>query len=770
MKKRGGIAAAITLGMFTLPAAALALCVAIVTGAITINGIVVSTNLPAGPGNCQGDPGWAGVVGVPFHRLFPDGTDPADRPVLFLAGQGTPLSKFYVGVHVPHDPMLSRDDHVTLYFDADNSNSITTGDFALVYDVGKDIVITTQESCDSVPALVRKYTYNGTDWGTAVASPAGVTSKFAFDYDNTDVERDIWELEVQLDATTVGLTAPFKMGVKVIQEELISVGNHAWQTWVYPPGLTAQSDPQFIFPDDGDVTPAAMQSIQLGGCADVTIDKISSRAGSSDNAFYPPRPGDWNIDGSLPANLQTHFSADVRFYNPADPSDNSVVGSPNTGTAQFKIRPYGSGSGFLGERVMQTPGLSFTALGQTRTLSFDWPRQHTDYAPIEALIGASDHSCLEVTLGGFLVNLPAGDLMDLNLYYVTLSNRVDTFLVSTRSIQFRKNAAGIPTEGTNPTYEFLIRSSWRNVPDASANGWSYKITPADTFGPVKDLGNGYYSFQMRGYQDRRLQVEMNGGTMPVSSTTYTVNGTAGGAVVNPGDGNAAIPVAVKQGQIVTIVAGGKTRVLTDSLRNGADGRFNREYRNQPFLLDGNFYDPSAHIGALIGSFDGRKGWFVIGADKSFLVPPGATTLWLAVNDLLKQYHDNTGSFTVSVFLTGPHSLPTQLLTPTNPAIGQPVMANPATDLPQLDIDVFQSLGLTSYRGKPAPQGDRLLLPASYLVYAVTATHTRPGGGGQPGGGGLGCSSENAEAFATFLGISVFGVVLNRRRQRSRRSP
>jgi len=68
MRKRGGMAALVTIGMFVLPAAALALCVAVVTGAITINGIVVSTNLPPD----RELPGRSWLVGHRRAILSPD--------------------------------------------------------------------------------------------------------------------------------------------------------------------------------------------------------------------------------------------------------------------------------------------------------------------------------------------------------------------------------------------------------------------------------------------------------------------------------------------------------------------------------------------------------------------------------------------------------------------------------------------------------------------------------------------------------------------------
>jgi len=773
MKKRGGITTLVAAGMIGLPVVALAVCIATITRTINVNGIVVSP-IKMGSGACKGDSGWAGVVARQFFHL--GSGDPVDKPSLFLAGLGSPtLNTLYIGVHVPNDPDLRPQDQLTLYFDANNSQTLDNGDFALVYQVGGTgpnhlTPINSGESCDSVPASVLIYHYNN-GWGPGTIPPASaVSSRFGFDFDtNADPETNLWELEIGLDATSLGLAAPFRMGAKLFQHEFIA--SDTWQIWTWPQSFSTDLDPYDVTPDaDATVSANSMSSIELGTCADVVIDDISSTdpLGNS-NKFYRPQPTDWvpsSMPGvqMLPANKRNQFHASVRFFNPSDLADASIVGVANTGTVQFTIRPWGAGVGFLGERRMRNEIISFTHLSQSLPLSFEWPIYDTSYTPIQDKMKASGHSCLHVELNGFLVNLPSGDAQDRNLTYTTLSTRTDTFLVSSRSLQFRENTQ---------TMEFLIWSKWQNL-SSKVTGWKYTISAADTLGGIKDLGNGYYSFLMPPRVDRLIAVSMSGGTMPVQSKQYPVGSQAGGAIANATDGGPPLRIPVKEGQTVTIVAEGRVRVLPDTLFNGANGRSNREYRNRRFLMDGSAYAPYDHIGAVIGSFNGKNQWFVIGTDAGFLVPSGATELSLAVNDLLGEYHDNTGGFTVNVVITEPHSLPTQLLTPFNPALGQPVFANPGGDLPQLDIDVFDAVPIIARPGRPAPApGSRLLIPATYVRYAVYATHPGEGGGGQPGGGtgpsGGGCSPKGALGFGLFLGTGVLGIVVVRRRAHIGRS-
>ncbi len=437
--------------MILLPGAALALCIAVVTNALTVNGIVVSPNLPAGPSGCAGDPGWAGVVGRQFQQIGGEPGDPADKPSIFLAGFGTPLTKFYVGIHVPYDPDLQRQDRLTLYVDANNSNALDVGDFALVYEIGPSTPIVTGESCDIAPSQVQVYHHNGTNWGAPTLSAPGVTSRFAHDYDSKlgDPEADLWELEIEMDAATLGLSpAGFRVGAKLLPHEF--AGSDVWQTWVWPEGLSSDPAPLHYLPGYGDVLPARMALVDFTACADVTIDAISATdANGANNKFRRPLAGDW-VAGVLPANKRNQFSATVRFFNPSDPSDNSTVGVPNTGTAQFTIRPWGGGD-FLGQRTMANSSVSFDHLGQVKNLSFGWPVQYADYQPIESAMNHSDHSCLKVQLNGFPVNLdPAGDVRYRNLTYTQLSTRTDTFLVTTRSRQGREIRAETDVRDQGP--------------------------------------------------------------------------------------------------------------------------------------------------------------------------------------------------------------------------------------------------------------------------------------------------------------------------------
>ncbi len=312
----------------------------------------------------------------------------------------------------------------------------------------------------------------------------------------------------------------------------------------------------------------------------------------------------------------------------------------------------------------------------------------------------------------------------------------------------------------------MMRARWKNLPDQFANGWKYQIVNAAALG-AQDLGNGYYRFIMGPDQDRRFVLQMSGGTMPNPPQQYTLDPRAGGAILNPTDSAPALTLPVKEGQMVTVIAQGRIRVMPDSTFNGPNGRGDAEYKNRQFLLSKNVYEPHQYIGAIVGSFDRFSTAFVVGADKSIVVPPGATNLALAVNDMVRGYGDNRdGAFTLYVFISDPPSLPTQYLMPGSPALGQPVVAEPAANMPELDIDVFQALPLQPDSGQKPPSPDaRLLLPYSYVAYAVYHSDGKDGEVNPPGPG---CGSKTPLGTALLLSTSALGMILVRRPRGKRR--
>ena len=331
-----------------------------------------------------------------------------------------------------------------------------------------------------------------------------------------------------------------------------------------------------------------------------------------------------------------------------------------------------------------------------------------------------DHVCLKVNLSGFTVNLnEATDQLQQNLQLTKLSTVRDSFLLGSERI----------VEGLGgATNLYYLRARWANVPASQINKdpdkrskglWNYRFPNAARIG-LKPIGNGWYSIQLKPNETTRVEVEMTGGTMPHPGKEYKVSPRAGGRFGNPPSGDKAVPIPVKPGMTVTIVAEGlisvdRTRPSLfhkEYARNGPDGFVAKEPRGEYLLNAKGAYAGSEHVGALIGSFDEFKTAFKIGGTSTFLVPDKVTTLWLAVNDVVGQYDDNSGKgFKVTAILTPPMFLPTRLASPGNANNGMPAGAELGANLPRFNVDVLR-----------VDEKRKLLRPAGYVSYAVYVSH------------------------------------------------
>jgi hypothetical protein len=215
--------------------------------------------------------------------------------------------------------------------------------------------------------------------------------------------------------------------------------------------------------------------------------------------------------------------------------------------------------------------------------------------------------------------------------------------------------------------------------------------------------------------------------MPVDPVAVTLSAQAGGKAINPPSGEMFRDVPVKAGQVLTIIATGQIFLQPGERKtpNGPDGvqiKFDQNLTTAAasaprFLLNSSFYNPFDRVGALIGSFDGFKTSFVIGSNSTFMVPEGASTLSLAVNDVAGGFSDNTGAFVVNIIPSDPIIPPTRLALTAAPGLGVPVALQPGVALPQLQIDLYRRLP-----GRKPRTG--LLRPAGNAIYAVYGSHVK----------------------------------------------
>lgn len=727
-------------------------CVPLINNPATVNGIVVGTGVVGGgglPAGCAIDPGWGGVASLDF-AVF-GAALPTQVAKIFLAGYNAAndatLDTIYVGVHIEGDPELTQEDRVVLYFDANGNNTFDSPDFALLYEVGT-ATPPANEVCNQNPGTVQFFLYSGGLWVPQASVPASITSKVSWDYDSSnDGESEIWELEIGLDVSGLSLKAPssgagFKVGAKLYVNES-SVD--AWKVWRWPASLTSQSSPLSYDPNEGNVTAPNMAPTTMSTCGyDVVFEPdgvsgvTASSAGGESNKFTRLANADFNEDGS--AKKKNHFTAKVKFLNPSNLLDTSPVAVPNKGRVKFSIKPWNGG--FLGEYLMGEPETEFSQLNQIRTVQLDWPQNKNQYDdPVTHQpkndLQASTHTCLKVQISGFTVDSnQTNDVSTRNLTYISTSTVRDTFVIST---------VGMEAPPGVETIEYILRANWKNVsPDKvevksrpSRTGlsqgeespwyrpkkekWNVRFPNAERIG-LSDLGNGYFSLPMKVGEEKHIDIDIVGGVMPVASQQYHLSPRAGGKLMPTPSGDSPLNISVTPGKMVTIIAHGLINVDPESKSippNGPNGFSNPDLRQSEYLLPATAYEPSENIGAVIGSFDDFKTAFVIGSDLTFLVPEGAKQLSLAVNDSNGKYGDNGGEgFRLNFIMTDPLYLPTRLALAGNSKLGLPAMARAGSNLPELDIEVFQLIP------DQAQNKIKLLKPTGYVAYAVYASHPK----------------------------------------------
>jgi hypothetical protein len=117
------------------------------------------------------------------------------------------------------------------------------------------------------------------------------------------------------------------------------------------------------------------------------------------------------------------------------------------------------------------------------------------------------------------------------------------------------------------------------------------------------------------------------------------------------------------------------------------------------------------IGTVIRSCDGFHTSFVIGTDRTFMVPDRCEKLALAINNLAGAYDDARGLFELSVMIGAPVSLPTRL-----GARGG--VANPKYRIPAGCSRAASCRSLCSTSASVSRRASGRLAPTGYVDYAI----------------------------------------------------
>jgi hypothetical protein len=722
-------------------------CLPSVTTAPVIDGVVATD--PFHLHNANSDLTWAASPYQEFS-IVQGGAPGSLRAAIFAAASiaGGKPDHLYLGVHVEGAEQFSSRDVVTIYVDSDGDG---TPNFALQYTgVGPNSTaqgVQTNQVLDTPPTY---FTFNAGTWqAQALPAETKLKSRTAWNFGGGPIT-GIWELEIDANLTSLGVATgtTLKFGAKLYVAH--SNQNISPVPFDWPVDMIKDLNPNDSAPgaatsggaDPNSLDSRSVPSDNLSCIGDLRIVSFSSHSNLGDNTFYRPKSSDFQGD-NLPEPFQTSLFASASFVNTGDVSNQSPLGGTNTGNIRFTLMPWGAGA--VDTFDVGTASFTIQNFGTPFPTTMKWPATLTQWSPhSNAFLNLSDHVCYKVSLEGFTVD---GDTSNnappqINLSYMHMSTHRDKFLI---------HALGTASPGA-PKDEYLMNVRWNNVSKSPAKKghdddddwwhrlcawfhhrekWQAKIINSSSLG-LKPLGGGYYSFKLAPGQEVTAEIELSGAAMPVTPQVIHVSPRAGGKVLSPASGDDAVAVSIPDGGMITVVATGRMSVSPGGSVAGqilethnANGFPTRESASGKFLLSSKVFVPWQVAGALIGAFSPDfSDSFFIGTDNTFYGTPGATKLYLAVNDVAGAFGDNSGEgFEANVIATPPTPLPTKLSWPANPQLGLPGFPQTAANLPMLAVDVMK-----------VDPVNKAVIPAGNVVYAAYASNN--GNTGKNAGGNV----------------------------------
>ena len=231
---------------------------------------------------------------------------------------------------------------------------------------------------------------------------------------------------------------------------------------------------------------------------------------------------------------------------------------------------------------------------------------------------------------------------------------------------------------------------------------------------------GWYEMPIAGGEVKRLQMRFRGRPLPYRTNHQRL------APMDSAGRMATARYDVKPGQVVTVVAFGRTDVdgpngpLPPTSPTGftLPEEAPRSARAGLPLRRG-YYDPTQHVGALIGTFDNWEHSFVVGRAGSFVVPEEGGTLQLAVNAPQETLRMMTGEYEVNVITTVAPRAPTRTATRGDATYRIPVTYDPWRVLTSLNVYTYDVID------DPVDEGrlvGRTLRPMGEAHYSIYASH------------------------------------------------
>jgi hypothetical protein len=312
-------------------------------------------------------------------------------------------------------------------------------------------------------------------------------------------------------------------------------------------------------------------------------------------------------------------------------SGGSTLVTANDVTATFTIRNYGLGDNWPNVPVSGNPSAAVDIppaqahLFETGAWNLT-PQQVTDYT-------AFPNQCVKVTLSTTDPNtiINQGELMR-NMHFVTVNSPFEA------TAQLGLDGFEKFMDRENP--QLVLREAFVNLDPEFK--WDSRLAGAEKVGDNRWLA----SFKQGNEQKLGVWVSPDD-RLQIPSTRHVVAPGTGGRDTKP------IQIPVKPDSVITLIADGSIQrgdmPLTASGISPASLRASDKSADLGKLAEGR---PDRY-GALLGSFDGFKTSFVIGAGASLKVPSNAQSLSLIINDSEEGYAKQEGrGFDVQAIASG----------------------------------------------------------------------------------------------------------------------
>jgi hypothetical protein len=317
-------------------------------------------------------------------------------------------------------------------------------------------------------------------------------------------------------------------------------------------------------------------------------------------------------------------------------NNNQASGGPtlvtaNDVTATFTIRNYGLGDNWPNVPVSGNPSAAVD-IGPAQAHLFEtgaWsltPQQVSDYTKFP-------NQCVKVTLSTTDPNtiINQGWLMR-NMHFVKLNSPFEA------TAQLGLDGFEKFMDRENP--QLVLREAFLNLDPEFK--WNSRLAGAEKVGENKWLA----SFKQGSEQKLGVWVSPDD-RLQIPSTRHVVAPGTGGRETKP------IQIPVKSYSVITLIADGSIKrgdmSLTASGISPASLRASDKSPDLGKLAEGR---PDRY-GALLGSFDGFKTSFVVGAGASLKVPSNAQSLSLIINDSEEGYAKQEGrGFEVQAIASG----------------------------------------------------------------------------------------------------------------------